>query len=97
METLGKTVAAILIIIGLLFIAIPYYGWAIATLWEWFVVPLGMPSLSWPHAYGLSVLIGFVTIITPHETKGETLRQLILFFLKPVAAVFFGWVARFFM
>ena len=27
-------------------------GYVLATLWRWFVVPLGMPAIGWAHAYG---------------------------------------------
>lgn len=32
------------------------YGWAITYLWLWYVVPLGLPALSIPHAIGLSLV-----------------------------------------
>lgn len=32
------------------------YGWVITYLWVWYVVPLGVPTLSVPHAIGLSLV-----------------------------------------
>lgn len=37
------------------------HGWVCATLWGWFVVPLGMPPITFWHAVGLS---GFVNLMT---------------------------------
>jgi hypothetical protein len=33
-----------------------FSGYAVSTLWEWFVVPLGVPSIGLFHAIGLVVL-----------------------------------------
>lgn len=35
-------------------------GFCIATLWRWFVAPLGFPTLSFIHAIGLDFLITFI-------------------------------------
>lgn len=32
------------------------YGWAITYLWIWYVVPLGLPAISIPHAIGLGLM-----------------------------------------
>lgn len=32
-------------------------GWVLATLWTWFMVPLGVTAITWLHASGLNVLV----------------------------------------
>lgn len=36
-------------------------GFAVSTMWGWFIVPLGAPAMSLAHGYGLSL---FVTLFT---------------------------------
>ncbi len=36
-------------------------GWALSTLWGWFIVPLfGLPALTIPYALGISTIAGFL-------------------------------------
>jgi hypothetical protein len=32
-------------------------AFALATLWRWFAVPLGLPAIGWAHAYGFGLLV----------------------------------------
>lgn len=72
-------------------------GWAIATLWGWFVVPLGMKVISFAHAYGLSLLIS-VTMSTRGiqnngDSKATIAKGIMLPIMLPIMAVLFGWIA----
>ncbi len=40
-------------------------AYTIATLWTWFLVPLGLPVLGLAHAYGIGVLAGLVATYVP--------------------------------
>lgn len=45
---------------AILMIALPatiIRAWSIATLWSWFIVPLGFPVIGMLHAYGLSLFV----------------------------------------
>jgi hypothetical protein len=58
-------------------IGIVINAWGYATLWAWFVVPLGAPTLGWAHASGLSLLIGFATHKpTPDEPNPDRAKNL---------------------
>ena len=48
----GLALAATAILVG---------GFAVSTMWGWFIVPLGAPAMSLAHGYGLSL---FVTLFT---------------------------------
>jgi hypothetical protein len=37
-------------------------GYVFATLWSWFVVPLGAPAMGLAHAYGLGCLVTMATL-----------------------------------
>ena len=79
-------------------------GFAAATLWGWFVVPLGVPEVSVLHAMGLTLalraLAGFSGKPQPakHEDKMVALRKLgdVLAWaaVAPGAALAIGWVVR---
>ena len=83
-------------------------GFAAATLWGWFVVPLGVPEVSVLHAMGLTLalraLAGFSGKPQPakHEDKMVALRALgralgrvlAVATVAPGAALAIGWVVR---
>ena len=79
-------------------------GFAAATLWGWFVVPLGVPEVSVLHAMGLALalraLAGFSGKPQPakHEDKMVALRALgrvlAVATVAPGAALVVGWVVR---
>lgn len=37
-------------------------AFVVRDLWQWFVSPLGVPSISWAQAYGLDVLVTYLTM-----------------------------------
>lgn len=43
-------------------------GFVLATLWSWFVVPIGGPEISIPIAIGISIIVG---MLTNHGAKVE--------------------------
>lgn len=48
----------IFLFIGGLLLSIFWGGYVTATLWGWFLVPLGVKSITYWHAVGISTLIG---------------------------------------
>lgn len=71
-------------------------GWAIATLWGWFVVPLGVKVISFAHAFGLSLI---VSVMTTRGVQGEDSfkSKLVKAIMLPIVAVLFGWISVQFM
>ena len=37
-------------------------GFVFSTMWGWFIVPLGVPELSWLHAYGICLMFFLLNI-----------------------------------
>jgi hypothetical protein len=81
-------------------------SWAIATLWSWFVVPLGVQVISYAHAYGVTLLVRVLTIKTGDlETKENSdapffvraVGRAALVVLLSLVAVGFGFIATLFM
>ncbi len=48
------------IIIGIILLSI-LRGFVLSYLWQWFVVPLGVPDITVVHAIGISMLVAFLT------------------------------------
>ena len=48
----GLALAVIAILVG---------GFAVSTMWCWFIVPLGAPAMSLAHGYGLSLFVSLFT------------------------------------
>ena len=79
-------------------------GWALKMMWNWFVVPLGIPALSLPAAIGIGLTVAYLTYTDSNklsfDTAAETsksIERIITAFLMPFYVVFIGWVLTFFL
>lgn len=72
-------------------------GYVLATLWQWFVVPLGMPAIGWAHAYGIAALLVAATFHYPIkdrdiaegvESREATAKERALYLTQYLAAAF---------
>ena len=98
METFGKV---LLVIVSVLIAA-----WAFQTLWIWFIVPLGVSSISMAHAYGI-MLVFSVLKIKPKDFDTEDekdakpfskyVEKLSIYSLVYLVAVGMGWITTLFM
>lgn len=67
-------------------------GWALLHLWQWFIVPLGVPSLTLSWAIGISLVVGLLTNHN-YPKKGEesdTSQVAYMIFLRPILALVVG-------
>lgn len=75
-------------------------GFVAATLWGWFVVPLGAPAISFWHAAGLGALVSVFlgSRGTPQGNKTDTDSMLLMGFVYsvfiPLLSLAAGLVAR---
>jgi len=77
-----------------------YNAWVLSILWGWFIVPLGVKSLSIAHAYGVTLVAGlFLSTrgIKENKNQDDWVSSLITWLILPLVALFFGWVAVGFM
>ena len=81
-------------------------GYALSVLWGWFVVPtFNLPPLTVPVAYGLALIVGFLThqdnksndTFKDLTTGAIIVTALVQTVTKPLIALFFGWIVRMFM
>lgn len=107
-----EKMAFIGIFISLFFVfggTIIYMTWATAVvgkiMWMWFMVPtFGLPALTFGQAWGLSILVRFLTYVPTErkneddKTKNEKLLSLITVLLAPWISLLIAWICKtFFM
>ena len=76
-------------------------GWALKTLWSWFLVPLGAPNLTLLGAIGVAIVVSFLTA-KPTETKSDpdakletVMLRLVLYVVgRPLLSVGWAWLVR---
>ena len=77
------------------------WGWAISTLFNWFVSPLGVDNISFVHALGLSCLLGLfkVGLATQADVKenSEPWAHFVGQLIGVSLIVGMGWVYNQFM
>jgi hypothetical protein len=79
-------------------------GWALSILWEWFIVPIGLPPVSVPMAVGIAIVVGFLTKQTETKhcvdtrTKDEkitdAIASIVAMIAYPLVALGIGWIVR---
>lgn len=75
-------------------------GFVAATLWGWFVVPLGVPAINYWHAAGLCTTLGVFMGSrgisgTENETVGDILARGFIFSAGlPLLSLIFGWLVH---
>ena len=93
-ETTATTVLAtavmLLFTVAVFFGIAMYYGFAIYLMWGWFIVPLGFPAISIPHAYGLML---FTNLLRQPADKSDGVKTA-AFFLIPALTVLVGYIVQ---
>lgn len=93
---IGVIFLAIMVFIGvtIFFIAsVILHGWVFSILWEWFIVPYGLPIIDIPHAIAISLIVAFLTHQYIPVKKGDVSNTW-LQFTKPLVALLVGWVLK---
>lgn len=75
-------------------------GWAVATLWRWFIVPhFGVSEISYSTAFGFCLILSLAS-----DSKGDTIGKkddredlfpfstTIMLCLRPILSVGLGWI-----
>jgi hypothetical protein len=95
-----------LILFGMMMVGIILRGWALSTLWAWFLVPIGAVAINIPTALGISVIVGlFTTHLNNEKVKTgdkRTIADLTATIVAksiggPLVSVLIGWIITLFM
>ncbi len=99
-----KAIGVICTTIFVLLYSVLMNGWALATLWKWFVVPtLGAPLLSIPAAIGASIIVTYLThqdvesTDTDDSWEKSMLNKFLVGTFKPLFALLFGFIVTKFL
>lgn len=95
-----KALAYLVALTLILPLLIAEQGWAISTLWAWFLVPLGAPAIGIAAAAGIAVTISAIRMKgarnEPERTTRQSIEYLVGLFIAPVMYVGVGWVVTHF-
>lgn len=64
-------------------------GIVFSSLWGWFVVPLGFPQISIPHAVGLTMIVSLLRWDSVNKNKPDSLTEAVS---MPVAGLGSAWI-----
>lgn len=76
------------------------------SMWEWFLVPLGMPMIGRAHAFGITTFIGHITFqvnghtidtITSRISEDDKFYDTLFSSLWPWLGMGMGWIIKSFM
>lgn len=98
-ETPGSIAAAVVLLLALPVPLALLRGWALATLWAWFVVPLGTQVITAPTAFGLGLLWSLFENARPKSGEDERswkgiVRGAFSGLANSLLAVCIGWCVR---
>lgn len=96
-DTLG-CLGGLVAIVVLLVVGSLMNGWALSTLWGWFIVPLfDVPSLSITQAIGIAIVASTFRAVNTKQQDDEDIvvlvvKTLVLTGVSSLLSVGFGWV-----
>ncbi len=103
-KSAGTIVGAVLAFAAWAVLYIFVYGWALSTLWLWFIVPVfAVPALPVVNAVGLSLFIAALNAPNMQDVASEDIsseelgQKMISALFRPLMVVGFAWVLTLFM
>jgi hypothetical protein len=81
------------------FIVLPHLaieGFVLMVLWNWFLVPLGLPVLTFALAVGMQIVATMLQQRGPALPEGKALANELFNFalLRPVSCLLIGWLVK---
>ena len=96
-EIISKIALVLLTVCVLLPLSALWQGWAVSTLWGWFIVPVGAPEI------GVVTATGFALVLTAlrmrrnksgETTNSERFEAVAASIIIPPTLVFMGWIIK---
>jgi hypothetical protein len=92
-DMLVGIMTVILVILSMLMLS----AFVLGTLWGWFLVPLGLPAISYVHAYGLSIVVTYLQGVKDRNNNTTAKELLVSSVSLSVGALIFGYAATLLM
>ena len=67
-------------------------SWCLMHLWDWFIVPLGVKSITMPWAAGVAMVAHMLAHQSSDSDEDKALTRLTDAVLRPVIALAIGWM-----
>jgi hypothetical protein len=90
---------ALIVALGSIIPVAALWGWSVATLWEWFIVPaFALPAISAAQAIGLSLVVSLLAKNPQKPEKDDdgiwfpVFKEIAKAAFRPLFAVAVGWV-----
>jgi hypothetical protein len=98
MNKIGLLILAIVGMVAFIAALCFYHAFVLATLWTWFIVPLGVAKIGYAHAYGLSlipsVILGTRGLnIGLKKEEDAKWSEGVSALIYPAVALLFGYIA----
>lgn len=95
-EIVIKTLIVLLMICVVIPALLMWQGWAVSTLWGWFVVPLGLPAIGIAAAAGLCLVASAIRMRKSKgtQTNSEKYEVFAGLILIPPISVLMGWIIK---
>lgn len=75
-------------------------GWVLATIWAWFMVPMGLPVLTVLNAIAVAIVVGFLTHQPDTSEQAEdrgTGYTIMYALMHPLITLLVAWILKLFM
>lgn len=90
-----------IITLGLIPISYLLYGFVLKTMWAWFLVPLGLPSIGLGTAIGIRIMYTLIEYNTHSPEEEDTVKKFIIalatMVFKPLICLGLGYLAHTFL
>lgn len=97
---MGKVIGFLILMV----LSVFFWGTAIASNWEWFMVPLGLPALGFWHACGMGLMVRGLTHRVSDDdfdSAEDEKKKFVLMFtnavLAPLIILGMGWFYHYMM
>ena len=85
--------SAFVIITGIIFFIAIIKGLVVMLLWNWFVVPLGVPYINFIHSIGIALVINYLTMHDySTKSKKENFEQMFNSVVTSFIAIVVGYI-----
>ena len=93
-EIVSKTALFLLTLFVLVPLLLLWQGWAMSTLWGWFVVPLGLPIISVAEAAGLCLVASVLRMRRTGNSSSDRFEAIAGSIIFPLVSVVIGWIIK---
>jgi hypothetical protein len=90
---MGLLAIIILIVAGVVVLSIAR-GFVLSYLWQWFVVPFGLPNIGVAHAIGISLIVSFLTYEGAKTDNKDVAEAISGPVIQLVVVFAFGWLVH---